>query len=79
MGDWQEKEWARMTLRTPAGGPPVETFSHPQAPVVNMADISWQAWFLPSDPSVLEETGNIAFLQGPCTREAAQGKDGLTL
>lgn len=22
MGDWQEKEWARMTLRTPAGGAP---------------------------------------------------------
>lgn len=69
--DFEDSGWG--------GRAQVETFSHPQAPVVNMANISWQSWFLSSDPSVLEETGNIAFLQGHCTREAAQGKNGLSL
>lgn len=42
-----------------------------------MANISLQSWFLSSDPLVLEETNNTAFLQGQCTRETAQGKNGL--
>lgn len=56
----------------------METFSHHQAPAVNMANISLHSCFLSSDPSVLEETNNIAFLQGQRTREAAQGTNGLT-